>query len=76
MNFTSGETNGVIDASILKGANNSLYAMDWPGRLLGRYDKAHLVPYGEYLPMRPLLWAIGISRLVPGDVDFLAGTGA
>ena len=23
------------------------------GTLVGRYDKAHLVPYGEYLPMRP-----------------------
>jgi apolipoprotein N-acyltransferase len=41
----------------------------------GRYDKAHLVPYGEYLPMRPLLSAIGLSRLVPGDLDFLPGPG-
>ncbi len=32
INFTSGETNGVIDASVLEGANNSLYAMDWQGR--------------------------------------------
>lgn len=69
------ETAGVIDTSILEGANNSLYAMDWQGRLLGRYDKAHLVPYGEYLPMRPLLSAIGISRLVPGGVDFWPGPG-
>ena len=69
------ETNGVVDTNVLLGANNSLYAMDWRGRLIGRYDKAHLVPYGEYLPMRPLLSAIGLSRLVPGDVDFWPGPG-
>ena len=45
------------------------------GRIVGRYDKAHLVPYGEYLPMRPLLSAIGLSRLAPGDVDFAARAG-
>ena len=44
-------------------------------RIVGRYDKAHLVPYGEYLPMRPLLSAIGLSRLAPGDLDFRAGPG-
>jgi apolipoprotein N-acyltransferase len=43
--------------------------------MAGRYDKAHLVPYGEYLPMRPLLSAIGLSRLAPGDVDFTPGPG-
>lgn len=57
-------------------AYNSLYALDPSGRLRGRYDKAHLVPYGEYLPMRPLLSALGISRLAPGDLDFLSGPGA
>lgn len=57
-------------------AYNSLYALDPAGRLRGRYDKAHLVPYGEYLPMRPLLSALGISRLAPGDLDFHAGPGA
>ena len=45
------------------------------GEILGRYDKAHLVPYGEYLPMRPLLSAIGLSRLAPGDIDFTPGPG-
>lgn len=60
----------------LVGANNSLWVLTPKAQIVGRYDKAHLVPYGEYLPMRPLLSAIGLSRLVPGDVDFWPGPGA
>lgn len=56
-------------------ARNSVFVLTPDGALRGRYDKAHLVPYGEYLPMRPLLSAIGLSRLVPGDLDFLPGPG-
>jgi apolipoprotein N-acyltransferase len=59
----------------LAGANNSLFIVTPDARLLGRYDKAHLVPYGEYLPMRALLQPIGLSRLVPGDADFWPGPG-
>ena len=56
-------------------ASNSIYALGPGGRIIGRYDKAHLVPYGEYLPMRPLLSSIGLSRLAPGDLDFTPGPG-
>lgn len=66
---------GAPDERRAIGARNSVFAMDSDRELLGRYDKSHLVPYGEYLPMRPLLSAIGLSRLAPGDFDFWPGPG-
>ena len=63
------------DGANVDGAANSIFALAPGGKVIGRYDKAHLVPYGEYLPMRPLLSAIGLSRLAPGDIDFTPGPG-
>ena len=63
------------DGRTVDGATNSVYVLAPLGEIVGRYDKAHLVPYGEYLPMRPLLSAIGLSRLAPGDLDFHPGPG-
>lgn len=57
------------------GARNSVTAIDGGGAIVGSYDKAHLVPYGEYLPMRWLLEPLGATRLVPGALDFWAGPG-
>jgi apolipoprotein N-acyltransferase len=63
------------DGVHIDGAANSIFILAPGGRVIGRYDKAHLVPYGEYLPMRPLLSAIGLSRLAPGELDFASGPG-
>ena len=57
------------------GAFNSIVAVGANGRIVGRYDKAHLVPYGEYLPMRAVLGPLGLTRLVAGSIDFIAGPG-
>ncbi|MBL0914281.1 MAG: apolipoprotein N-acyltransferase, partial [Sphingopyxis sp.] len=57
------------------GARNAVMTVHADGTLGPRYDKSHLVPYGEYLPMRPVLSALGLSRLAPGDIDFWPGPG-
>ena len=60
---------------VVRLATNSVFAFDANGDVVGRYDKAHLVPYGEYLPMPALLGALGLSRLVPGSVYYEPGPG-
>lgn len=72
--LTGGVTLRSADGIDATSATNSIFAVGRDG-LIARYDKAHLVPYGEYLPMRPFLSALGLSRLAPGDVDFDPGPG-
>ena len=67
-----GEVDGLIRAV---GARNAVTVLDSKGEIVGSYYKAHLVPYGEYLPMRGLLEPLGLSRLVPGSFDFWPGPG-
>ena len=62
-------------AGTVTALTNSLFVLDAKGRIRGRYDKAHLVPLGEYVPARGLMTALGVARLAPGDLDFRPGDG-
>ncbi|WP_375428223.1 apolipoprotein N-acyltransferase [uncultured Sphingomonas sp.] len=73
--LTGGTALGFDRDDDIAAAANSVFAVDADARLRGRYDKAHLVPYGEYLPMEALLEPLGLRRLVPGDFDFSPGPG-
>jgi len=44
-------------------AYNSLMVFGPGGRLAAVYDKIHLVPFGEYLPLQRTLEAIGLEQL-------------
>lgn len=54
---------------------NSAYLMTPDGRLLGRYDKHHLVPFGEYIPLKTSILFF-LDKLVEGIGDFEAGPGS
>jgi apolipoprotein N-acyltransferase len=73
--LTSADTLSFDASDDVLGAANSVLAIAADTRIVGRYDKAHLVPYGEYLPMPWLLKPLGLARLVPGDMDFTPGPG-
>ncbi len=54
---------------------NSAYLLGPDGTLLGRYDKQHLVPFGEYIPLKSSLLFF-LDKLVEGIGDFEAGKAA
>jgi len=56
-------------------AFNSFYIFSHGARAIGVYDKFHLVPFGEYLPLPGLLHALGITKLVAMPDGFDHGPG-
>ncbi|MGH6878804.1 MAG: apolipoprotein N-acyltransferase [Rhizomicrobium sp.] len=54
---------------------NSLFIFSHHGQLIGAYNKFHLVPFGEYLPLPGLLHALGLSKIVAMPDGFREGPG-
>jgi apolipoprotein N-acyltransferase len=54
---------------------NSVQALDAVGAITAQYDKSHLVPFGEYVPFRRALAAIGLEKITPGSLDYSPGPG-
>ncbi len=51
--------------------HNSAYLLNPDGGVLGKYDKVHLVPYGEYVPLKRLFPFLG--KIVQAVGDFVPG---
>ncbi|SFM93255.1 apolipoprotein N-acyltransferase [Thermodesulforhabdus norvegica] len=54
-----------------EGFLNNAYLVDKRGITTGKYSKEHLVPFGEYVPLKKVLFFV--KRLVPAAGDFIPG---
>jgi apolipoprotein N-acyltransferase len=71
INERSGEKNLLTNSAVL---------LDRQGKIAYVYDKIHLVPFGEYVPLRSVLFfidkiAVGIGDYIPGKQYARAETG-
>ena len=56
----------------VQGSHNSILALDEAGEIVGHYDKAHLVPFGEYIPFASWL---PFEKITEGLIGYRPGPG-
>lgn len=66
-----GTPSGADDAPVY----NSVVVVDGDGHVPAIYDKAHLVPFGEYLPFPEIFAAAGFKKLTVDLGSFASGPG-
>ena len=78
-----------LDSWILVGSDRPVSETEWinanvvfdpEGEIVGEYRKQHPVPFGEYIPLRPLFeWIPALDRvprdMIPGDGPVIFDTG-
>jgi apolipoprotein N-acyltransferase len=71
----TGAARMTIDQSGQRRFFNSFFVFGPGARVDGIYDKFHLVPFGEYLPLESFFHALGIDKLVDSPGGFSSGPG-
>lgn len=54
---------------------NSVNVLDDAGNIIGLYNKAQLVPFGEFIPLRNILKTVPVAADIIGARDFSFGPG-